>query len=249
MDSAFNYCLQHQRIAYANGCRYWETFEEKAHYKASETALILVDVWDQHWSVGAAKRCAVLAEKINETAIRARDKGFLVVHGASDTENFYEGTEARKRFLSLEPPMVIPESVIIKEYPQPVDSSDGGSDTNDSYSPNTRVWTRQSEKVYIDQSRDLICGDEGDRLYAHLISRGIKFIIYAGVHTNMCILNRSFGIKKMLRRRFKTALIRDLTDAMYNPEKSPYVNHEEGTALIIGYIEKFYCPTIDSGQI
>jgi hypothetical protein len=65
----------------------------------------------------------------------------------------------------------------------------------------------------------------------------------------MCILNRSFGIKNMLRRGYKTLLVRDLTDAMYNPERAPYVSHEEGTALVVGYIEKFYCPTIAGVQI
>jgi hypothetical protein len=65
----------------------------------------------------------------------------------------------------------------------------------------------------------------------------------------MCILNRSFGIKNMLRRGWRTLLVRDLTDAMYNPASPPYLSHEEGTALVVGYIEKFYCPTIDSGRI
>jgi hypothetical protein len=60
----------------------------------------------------------------------------------------------------------------------------------------------------------------------------------------MCVLNRSFGIKKMLRRGLKTVMVRDLTDSMYNPEKPPYVSHEEGTALVVSYIEKFYCSTI-----
>jgi hypothetical protein len=70
-----------------------------------------------------------------------------------------------------------------------------------------------------------------------------------GVHTNMCILGRSFAIKKMLKRGMLPLLVRDLTDAMYNPAKPPYVSHDEGTALVINYIEKFYCPTIDSEQI
>jgi hypothetical protein len=53
----------------------------------------------------------------------------------------------------------------------------------------------------------------------------------------------------MLRRGYRTLLVRDLTDAMYNPERAPYVSHGVGTALVVDYIEKFYCPTIDSGQI
>ena len=32
-------------------------------------------------------------------------------------------------------------------------------------------------------------------------------------------------------------------DALYNPAMPPYVSHEEGTALVVGYIEKFWCPT------
>jgi len=44
-------------------------------------------------------------------------------------------------------------------------------------------------------------------------------------------------------------LCRDLTDAMYNPAKPPYVSHEEGTRLIIEYIEKFWCPTVESGNL
>jgi hypothetical protein len=39
------------------------------------------------------------------------------------------------------------------------------------------------------------------------------------------------------------ALIRDLTDALYNPARPPYVSHEEGTRLVVEYIEKFWCPT------
>jgi nicotinamidase-related amidase len=243
------YRLKSQKIVYKDGLRSWENLEESADYPASETAFIIVDMWDQHWSAGATRRCGVLAKKINDAMGRARDKGILVVNAPSDVMNFYEGAEARKRFLSLPVPEKIPEPVVIADYPQPIDSSDGGSDSVDLHSPNSLVWTRQTDLLNIDQERDLICGDEGDRLCAHFFARGIKFIIYAGVHTNMCVLHRSFGIKQMLRRGFRTALIRDLTDAMYNPEKSPYVSHDEGTALLVSYIEKFYCPTIDSGQI
>ena len=42
------------------------------------------------------------------------------------------------------------------------------------------------------------------------------------------------------------ALIRDLTDTMYNPARPPYVSHEEGTRLVVGYIEKHWCGTVES---
>jgi nicotinamidase-related amidase len=246
---SFNFTLQSRHIVLREGLRRWETVEEEAQYPAAETAFIVVDMWDRHWSEGASRRGAVLAEKINDRVSRARAKGSLIVHAPSDTMDCYGGTEGRKRFLAAENTGPFPDPVPIMDYPLPVDDSDGGSDSVDQYPPNTKVWKRQTEKITIDHSRDLVCGDEGERLRAFLASREIKLLIYMGVHTNMCVLNRSFGIKNMLRRGYKTVLVRDLTDAMYNPEKPPYVSHEEGTALVVSYIEKFYCPTIDSVQI
>jgi nicotinamidase-related amidase len=245
----FNFTLQSRRIAYRDGLRCWEIREEGIQCPASETAFIIVDMWDRHWSDGASRRCASLAEKINETALRARAKGSLIVHAPSDTMDFYRGTEGRERFLESKTVAPVCEPVPVKDYPLPIDDSDGGSDSVDQYPPDTRVWKRQTEKIAIDHSRDLICGDEGEQLHSFLASRGIKLLIYMGVHTNMCILNRSFGIKNMLGKGWKTLLVRDLTDAMYNPERAPYVSHGEGTALVVSYIEKFYCPTINSVQI
>jgi nicotinamidase-related amidase len=243
------FLLKSQKIGFKDGLRHWESLEERVQYPVSETAVIIVDMWDQHWSSGATRRCGILAEKINETVFRAREKGLLIVHAPSDTMNFYADAEARNRFLLTEKPDQIPEPVIIEDYPEPIDVSDGGSDSIDYYPPNTGVWKRQTDKIIIDQSKDLICGDEGEQLFVCLAKRRIKHLIYTGVHTNMCILNRSFGIKAMLRRGIQTILVRDLTDAMYNPEKPPYVSHEDGTKLVVEYIEKFYCPTIDSCQL
>jgi hypothetical protein len=70
-----------------------------------------------------------------------------------------------------------------------------------------------------------------------------------GVHTGMCILRRTFSIKQMTRWNMPIVLIRDLTDALYNPSKPPYVSHEDGTRLIVEYIEKFWCPTLTSDDL
>jgi hypothetical protein len=65
----------------------------------------------------------------------------------------------------------------------------------------------------------------------------------------MFILNRSFGIKQMVRWGINAVLIKDLTDSLYNPAMPPYVNHDEGTRLVVEYIEKFWCPSILSHEI
>ncbi len=86
-------------------------------------------------------------------------------------------------------------------------------------------------------------------MYSLFQQQGIERVLILGVHTNECIVDRSFGIKQMVRWGVKMTLVRDLTDTMYNPEMSPYVSHDEGTQLTIGYIEKFWCPTVESGDL
>ncbi|HJN14880.1 MAG TPA: hypothetical protein QGH10_05295 [Armatimonadota bacterium] len=70
-----------------------------------------------------------------------------------------------------------------------------------------------------------------------------------GVHTNMCVVGRSFGIKQMVRWGIDVALVRDLTDAMYDPRTWPHVTHDEGTQLVIEWIEKYWCPTVLSQDL
>ena len=62
-----------------------------------------------------------------------------------------------------------------------------------------------------------------------LTSRHIKNVILTGVHTNMCVLGRPFGLRQMARNGKNVVLMRDMTDTMYNPKRWPYVSHFEGT--------------------
>ena len=53
----------------------------------------------------------------------------------------------------------------------------------------------------------------------------------------------------MVKWGVDVTLIRDLTDTMYNPLKAPYVSHEEGTELVIKFIEAFWCPSMKSDDL
>ena len=79
--------------------------------------------------------------------------------------------------------------------------------------------------------------------------RGIRNLLVMGVHTNMCILNRSFAIKRMTRMGIHSVLVRDLTDAAYDTSKRPFVSHEQGTELVIQHIEKYWCPSMLSKDL
>jgi nicotinamidase-related amidase len=229
----------------AEGYNVWQVRTEERKLAAAETALVLCDVWDKHWCRGANERLAKLLPRMNETVKALRDQGVLIVHAPSDTMKFYEGTPARKRVLDA-PKVAPPADVPHDDPPLPVDASDQGMDTGETSWH--IAWTRQHPAIEIDQARDAI-SDQGAELYNLYRQRGIKNVMVMGVHTNMCVLHRTFAIKQLVRWGFNVALVRDLTDTMYNPAKSPYVSHEEGTRLVVEFIEKFWCPTITSDEL
>jgi hypothetical protein len=70
-----------------------------------------------------------------------------------------------------------------------------------------------------------------------------------GVHTNICILNRAFGVREMTKLGFNVVVARDLTDAMYDPRKRPFVSHARGTELVVEHIECNWCPSILSEDL
>ena len=223
----------------------WEVVETAASWSPEHTGLVLCDVWDRHPCVGAELRLETMLPRMQRVVKALRDRGALVVHAPSETMAFYDGAPARLRALDA-PSVPLPLAMDHEDPPLPVDSSDGGCDTTP-YTPR-KAWSRQHKAIEIDQELDVI-SDSGAELYSVYQNRRIETVLIMGVHTNMCVLNRTFAIKAMVRSGVRIALIRDLTDAMYNPLKPPYVSHDDGTRLVVEYIEKFWCPTIASDQV
>ncbi|MBT4496261.1 MAG: isochorismatase family protein [Gemmatimonadetes bacterium] len=223
----------------------WRVRNEVQAWPCTSTGLLLCDVWDCHWSRGATERVDGMVPRMNRVVKKARSLGVQIIHAPSDSMEFYADTEARQRILGV-PVIDPPPDLEHDDPPQPVDSSDGGSDTRE---PDWhKAWMRQHPGIEIDYSRDVI-SDNGREVFSFMTSRKIDRLLIMGVHTNMCVLGRSFAIKQMVRWGKRVALVRDLTDAMYNPAKPPYVGHWEGTRLIVEFIEKFWCPTVLSEDI
>jgi len=231
-----------------SGYLVWNYRSEKVTTDPRRLAVVICDMWDRNWSRAANERAEPLARQIDRFITRARAVGMTVIHAPSETMKFYEGSPARVRVLAIEQ-APFPVKRPHEDPPLPIDHSDGGSDTNlGNEKIHTAVWTRQCEAIHIDEERDYI-SDDGAEIHSLMRARGVDTVLLCGVHTNMCILNRSFAIKSFASRGIDIVLLRDLTDALYNPGKSPYVSHDEGTALVIGYIEKFWCPTATSAEI
>lgn len=248
-----------------------ETFESQTRseeWLPSETAIIVCDVWDYHHCLNAVRRVEQFAPRLNEVLTDARQRGVIVIHAPSDCMDAYQDHPARRRAIEVPKADNLPHDITswCSKIPSeenavyPIDQSDGGEDDDPKEHAEWAAkleamgrnpgspWKQQSDLLTIDAEADYI-SDKGDEVWSILEKNGINNVILAGVHTNMCVLGRPFGLRQMARNGKNVVLMRDMTDTMYNPKSWPYVSHFEGTRRIISHIERYVCPTISSDQL
>jgi nicotinamidase-related amidase len=241
-----------------DGDRY-TVVEKKVTWDPKKTALVVCDMWDDHWCKSAARRVTELAGPLNEVVKTARSQGVFIIHAPSTCTGFYKDTPQRK--LAQAAPFArtpVPLSTTERWgtawcYPDPkqepallIDDSDMGCDCPVKCKI-AAPWTRQTAAIEIAPG-DAIT-DNGQETWNLLSARGIDNLILCGVHLNMCVLGRPFAIRQMTRLGKNVALIRDLTDTMYNPDMPPKVSHFAGTDLMIEHVEKFCCPSFTSADL
>ena len=227
------------RVETPKGSGAWTETQLQRDLPVRQTALLICDLWDHHWCSGSEKRVGILAPKIAAVVEQARARGILIIHAPSDTMKFYENNPARKMALAI-PLAPLPPNLDIQDPRLPIDDSGGGCETGE-HASQPWPWNREHPAVKV-APEDAV-SEKGPEIYSLLRERGITNLLYTGVHTNFCILNRTFGIRQMTRWGLACILVRDLTDSMYDPQKAPFVTHEEGTQLVIQHIEKYWAPT------
>lgn len=229
-----------------------QTVIESQEWKAAETAIIICDMWDNHYCQSAAQRVKDMTPRMNAVLTAARNHGVQIIHSPSGVTHFYADTSYRRRM--LEAPRVTPPFPLEswchrdeKREPElPVDVSKQACD-DPIVGPAVQVFHRQHAGLDIIGYDGI--SDKGDEIYGFCKTHGIRNIVMMGVHTNMCVLGRPFGIRQLVRLRFNVALARDLTDAMYDPRQAPFVSHTRGTELVIEHIERHWCPSIEGSDL
>ena len=226
--------------------------QTEAAWNVSETAIIICDMWDEHWCRSATRRVGDFAPRMNEVVKAARSFGVQIIHAPSSTMDFYAGTPQRRRMIEApytEPPVKIQRWCYLepeREVRLPIDDSDGGCD-DPGDTKSYRAWKRQHPAIEIAEYDGI--SDNGQEIYNLFEELGIKNVVMMGVHANMCVLGRPFGIRQLTKLGKNVALARDLTDAMYDPRDFPYVSHQRGTEMVVEHIERYWCPTIDSADL
>jgi nicotinamidase-related amidase len=224
-------------------------------------------MWDTHHCYNAVTRVVEMAPRMNKVLEKCRSRGMTIIHAPSSCMDAYKDHPGRKRAKDAPTAKNLPKDIGVwchmipaeEKGKYPLDASDGGCDSDPVDQAKHRAalikmgrnpnapW--KSQYAVLKMHDIDIVSDSGVEIWNLLESRKINNVIILGVHTNMCVLGRPFGLRQMAKNGKNVVLMRDMTDTMYNPKKSPYVNHYKGTALIVEHIEKYVCPTITSDQI
>ena len=223
---------------------------EAVNWDPTETAIVIVDMWDDHHCVSASRRVTEMAPFMNRVVNEARKKGVLVIHAPSDCMDFYKDTPQRRRaqdapFAKAPVEFKWNKHNPAREGPLPDEVADEGCscDTSEPCGPDRKAWTRQIDTIDIAPG-DAV-SDDGQEIYNLLEHRGIKNVIVMGVHTNVCVLGRPFGIRQLVYLGKNVLLCRDLTDPYH---RAPG-RHFRGIDHIVEHIEKYWCPTITSTSL
>lgn len=231
----------------------WTTTQRRVEWQPRQTALVICDMWDDHWCKPSAARVAEMAPAMNRLVAAARARGVLVIHSPSETMKFYESHPGRQRARQAPRAAKLPAEIgewcrllADREGPLPIDDGDGGCDA-DPPPPHGNPWRRQIAALVIADG-DLV-SDSGEEIWNALEARGIQNVLFMGVHANICVLGRPFGIRNLVRAGKNVLLVRDMTDTMYNPRRPPHVSHFRGNDLVVEHIERHWCGTITSSQL
>lgn len=226
-----------------------------------QTAIIICDMWDDHTCKAAAQRVAEMVPTMNRLVSAARESGVFIIHAPSGTMSFYDETSQRRH--AIEAPFTESPVEIKWNYWDPEREGEplpfirnGGCGCSEpcpgwvaddegirQWKGGPVPWTRQIETIEI-ASEDVI-SDDGQEVYNLMQERGIDNVILMGVHTNICVSGRPFGLRQMVYHGKNVVLCRDLTDSIFQPV-SPEFSHFRGTDLIVEHIEKHLCPTVTS---
>ncbi|MEQ1825323.1 MAG: isochorismatase family protein [Pirellula sp.] len=212
----------------------------------SQTALVLVDIWDHHYLKETEARAEkIIDERLVPLMTACRQAHMPIIHAPSPPQAVQHPNWVGKSQSS---------KVAEKRSDWPPSEFRNKSGSYSSYRrPNE---ARQPELTKLSANRIIHpkvqpVADEpviatGDELHEHCKQHGILFLFYAGFNTNACILVRDYGTLDMSRRGYEVVLVRDCTTGMESRETQPTLSQTNGAIL---FLEMFGQYSVTSEEI
>ena len=185
----------------------------------SETALVLVDIWNTHFIESWRER----AEQVTTAAIgpaleAARQAGLTIIHAPSMrvAQQYHQDQryQSASDGLPASAPEWPPEAFRSRTGPYAVYRN-----PRNQAPVRPPHWAAQLEmSPYIEVQDGEAVVATGDELHALLQDRRALHLIYVGFATNWCVLAKDYGIRAMNERGYNTILLRDATMGVEFPD-------------------------------
>ena len=208
----------------------------------SKVGVVVVDMWNWHWCKTSTARVAALVPRMKKVLGAAHAMGMTIFWCPSDVADNYVGTPQHEAAFNADR-VPLPPLAELNCPPAP----DGGG------------CTCGPERCQVNYGWDGMHPDlemfEGDfmpndleTLYSLCRQRGLTHLIYMGVHTQVCLLGKSIGLRNMTRAGFTCILARDLTDAHGKYDPVTGYTPDRMTAEVVAHFERHLASTINFGD-
>ena len=211
----------------------------------SQTALVLVDVWQRHYIKDPEER----AEKIINTRLLPllsvlRKKGVQIIHAPSPevavTHPNWIKIQTKDQIFGnrdVWPPTDFLSSTgPYSQFAMPFEPMEEVRRKMPPLNFHPKVQPLEGEPVVAN----------GIELHEYLKKNKLLFLLYAGFNTNACIINRDYGTIRMRDRGYRIILLRDCTTGMESKDTQTTLDQTNGTIL---NLEMFGCFTVKSDEI
>ena len=211
-----------------------------------KTGIVVIDMWNTNDCMTNAQRAAALVPRMNKVLEAARRLGMSIIWAPTDVASQYAGTPQRERAMAL------------ARYPLPHIRNFSCPFSVATVRPDKCMcgpgiachvhygWDAMDPNLLI-ASGDWIVGDP-EELYSIYKLRDLTRLIYMGINTNLCVMNKPEGIAAMTAAGLKCILARDLTDAetFYDPDLG--ITPDTGTEKDIADVERSGIPTVNMAE-
>ncbi len=211
----------------------------------SQTALILVDVWQRHYIKDPEERAeAIINTKLIPLLTSLRKSGVKIIHAPSpevavtspNWVRFQTKEQVFSKHDSWPPSDFLSSSGEYKSFAMPDEPMEAVRQKMAPLTFHPRVLPLDGEPVVAN----------GAELHEYLKRNKLLFLLYAGFNTNACIINRDYGTIRMRDRGYKIILIRDCTTGMESKDTQETLAQTNGTIL---NLEMFGCFTVTSEEL
>ncbi len=204
-----------------------------------KVGIVVVDMWNFHWCKTSTQRIAAMVPRMNHVLEVAHGMGMTIFWCPSDVTDNYAGT-IQYQATAAAPRHALPPLKVVSCPPAP---DGGGCTCGPERCSGNFGWDAMHPDLHL-YEEDFMPNDM-ETLYSLCAEHGITHLIYMGVHTQMCMLRKSIGMRNMMQAGLDCILARDLTDAhgCYDPEKG--VTPDQFTAQVVAHFEKYLTPTIN----